>query len=75
MNPEFKKEEIKYFKNLVEIQLGITKVVLEEHKKQKRKQCECDCDIKNLEKVKEIQQRRIDLCNTTLGIRKEAGRL
>ena len=32
MNPEFKKEEMKYFKNLVEIQLGITKVVLEEHK-------------------------------------------
>ena len=75
MNPEFKKEEIKYFKNLVEIQLGITKVVLEEHKKQERKPYECDCDIKNLEKVKEIQQRRIDLCNTTLGIRKEAGRL
>ena len=30
MNPEFKKEEIKQFKKLVEIQLGITKVVLEE---------------------------------------------
>ena len=75
MNPEFKKEEIKYFKNLVEIQLGITKVVLEEHKKLERKPGECDCDIQNLEKVKEIQQRRIDLCNTTLGIRKEAGRL
>ena len=75
MNPEFKKEEIKYFKNLVEIQLGITKVVLEEHKKLDRKPEECDCDIQNLEKVKEIQQRRIDLCNTTLGLRKEAGRL
>ena len=73
MNPEFKKEEIKYFKNLVEIQLGITKVVLEEHKKLDRKPGECDCDIQNLEKV--IQQRRIDLCNTTLGLRKEAGRL
>ena len=72
MNPEFKKEEIKQFKKLVEIQLRITKVVLNEHKKQK---FECDCDIQNLEKVKEIQQRRIDLCNTTLGIRKEAGRL
>ena len=46
MNPEFKKEEIKYFKNLVEIQLGITKVVLEEHKKLDRKPGECDCDIK-----------------------------
>ena len=43
MNPEFKKEEIKYFKNLVEIQLGITKVVLEEHKKRERIPCECDC--------------------------------
>ena len=75
MNPEFKKEEIKYFKNLVEIQLGITNVVLEEHKKQERKPCKCDCDIKNLEKVKEIQQRIIDFCNTTLGIRKEVGRL
>ena len=77
MNPELKKkeEEIKYFKNLVEIQLGITKVVLEEHKKQERKLGECDCDIQNLEKVKEIQQRRIDLCNKTLGIRKEAERL
>ena len=75
MNPEFKKEEIKYFKNLVEIQLGISKVVLEEHKKLERKSRECECDIQNLEKVKEIQQRRIDLCNTTLGIRKEAGRL
>ena len=75
MNPEFKKEEIKYFKNFVEIQLVITKVVLEEHKKRERIPCECDCDIQNLEKVKEIQQRRIDLCNTTLGIRKEAGRL
>ena len=29
MNPEFKKEEIKQFKKLVEIQLGITKVVFE----------------------------------------------
>ena len=74
MNPEFKKEEIKQFKKLVEIQLRITKVVLNEHKKQKF-EGECDCDIQNLEKVKEIQQRRIDLCNTTLGIRKEAGRL
>ena len=64
MNPQFKKEEIKYFKNLVEIQLGITKVVLEEHKRHERKPFECDCDIKNLEKVQEIQQRRIDLCNT-----------
>ena len=62
MNPQFKKEEIKYFKNFAEIQLGITKVVLEEHRK--RKPCECDCDIKNLEKVQEIQQRIIDLCNT-----------
>ena len=75
MNPEFKKEEIKYFKNLVEIQLRITKVVLEEHKKLEKKPGECDSNIQNLEKVKEIQQRRIDLCNTTLGIRKEAGRL
>ena len=66
MNPEFKKEELKYCKNLVEIQLGITKVVLEEHKKLERKPSECDCDIQNLEKVKEIQKRRIDLCNTTL---------
>ena len=75
MNPEFKKEEIKQFKKLVEIHLGITKVILEEHKKRERILCECDCDIQNLEKVKEIQQRRIELCNTTLGIRKEAGRL
>ena len=75
MNLEFKKEEIKQFKKLVEILLGITKVVLEEHKKLDRKPSECDCDIQNLEKVKEIQQRRLDLCNTTLGIRKEAGRL
>ena len=71
MNPQFKKKEIKYFKNLVEIQLGITKVVLEEHKKHERKPFESDCDIKILEKVQEIQQRRIDLCNTTLGIRKK----
>ena len=75
MNPEFKKEEIKQFKKLVEIHLGITKVILEEHKKRERILCEFDCDIQNLEKVKEIQQRRIELCNTTLGIRKEAGRL
>ena len=75
MNPEFKTEEIKQFRKLVEIQLGITKVVLEEHKKRERIPCECDCDIQNLEKVKEIQQRRLDLCNTTLGIRKEAERL
>ena len=75
MNPEFKKEEIKQFKKVVEIQLEITKVVLEEHKKLDRKPGECDCDIQNLEKVKEIQQRRIDLCNTTLGLRKETGRL
>ena len=72
MNPQFKKEEIQYFKNLVEIQLGITKVVLKEHKNQERKPFKCDCDIKNLEKIQEIQQRRIDSCNTT---RKEAGRL
>ena len=70
MNPQFKKEEIKYFKNLVEIQLEITKVVLKEHKKQERKLFECNYDIKNLEKVQEIQQRIIDSCNTTLGIRK-----
>ena len=75
MNPEFKKEEIKQCKNLLEIHLGITKVLLEEHKKLDIKQGECECDIQNLEKVKEIQQRRLDLCNTTLGIRKEAGRL
>ena len=36
MNPQFKKEEIKYFKNLIEIQLGITKLVLKEHKKQEK---------------------------------------
>ena len=35
MNPEFKKEEIKQFKKLVEIQLRITKLVLNEHKKTK----------------------------------------
>ena len=46
MSPQFKKEEIKYFKNLVEIQLGIIKVVLKEHKKQERKPFECDSDIK-----------------------------
>ena len=74
MNPEFKKEEIKQFKKIVEIQLRITNVDLNEHTKQKF-ECECDCDIQNLEKVKDIQQRRIDLCNTTLGLRKEAGRL
>ena len=74
MNPEFKKEELKQFKKLVEIQLRITNVVLNEHKKQKF-EVECDCDIQNLEKVKEIQQRKIYLCNTTLGLRKEAGRL
>ena len=33
MNPQFTKEEIKYFKNLLEIYLEITKVVLKEHKK------------------------------------------
>ena len=75
MNPQFKKEEIKYFKNLVEIQLGITKVVLKKYKKKERKSFECDYNIKYLEKIQEIQQRRIDRCNTTLGIRKEAGRL
>ena len=41
MNPQFTKEEIKYFKNLVEIQLEITKVVLKEHKKQEGN---CDCN-------------------------------
>ena len=35
MNPQFKKEEIKYFKNLIEIQLEITKVVFKEHKHEK----------------------------------------
>ena len=74
MNPQFKKEEIKYFKNLVEIQLEITKVVLKEHKKQETN-CDCDCDKKNLENIQEIQHRRINNCNITLGIRKEAGRL
>ena len=74
MNPQFKKEDIKYCKNLAEIQLGITKVVLREYKKQETKPFECDCDIKNLEKIQEIQQRRIDCCNTTLGIRKQSGR-
>ena len=58
MNPQFKKEEIKYFNNLVEIQLGITKVVLEEHRKQERKPCECDCDIKNLEKVQKFKKKK-----------------
>ena len=44
MNPQFKKEEIKYFKNLIEIQLEITKIILKEHSKQERN-CDCDCDI------------------------------
>ena len=48
MNPQFKKEEIKYFKNLVEIHLEITKVVLKEHKKHERKPFKCDCDIKKI---------------------------
>ena len=34
MNPQLAKEEIKYFKNLGEIQLEITKIILKEHKKQ-----------------------------------------
>ena len=55
MNPQFTKEEIKYFKNLEEIQLEITKVVLKEHKKQEGI-CDCDSEeIKNLEKIQEIQ--------------------
>ena len=57
MNPQFKKEEIKYLKNHVEIKLEITKVVLKEHKKQEGNS---DCEeIKNLEKVQERQQRKI----------------
>ena len=71
MNPQFTKEEIKYFKNLVEIQLKITKVVLKEHTKQEGN-CDCNSEgIKFLEKLQEIQQRRINNCNTTLGIRKK----
>ena len=75
MNPQFTKEEIKYFKNLIEMQLEIIKVVLKEHTKQEGN-FNCDSEeIKNLEKVQERQQRRINKCNTTLGIRKKVGRL
>ena len=57
MNHRLAKEEIKYLKNLVEIQLEITKVVLKEHKKQEGN-CNCDSEgINFLEKVQEIQQR------------------
>ena len=53
MNPQFKNKEIKYFNNLVEIQLEITKVVLKERKKQEGN---CDCNIKNLEKSKKYNK-------------------
>ena len=49
MNPHLAKEEIKYFKNLVEIQLKIKKIVLKEHKKQEG--TSDNEEIKNLEKV------------------------
>ena len=35
MNPQLAKQEIKYFKKLVEIRLEITKIVLKEHKNKK----------------------------------------
>ena len=74
MNPQFKKEKIKYFKNLIEIQLEITKIVLKEHEKRERN-CDCDCDIENLEKIQKIQEGRINNCNIILGIRKKVRRL
>ena len=56
MNPQFTKEEIKYFNNLVEIQLEITKVVLKEYKKQVGN---CDCDSKGIKHLeKKIQERQ-----------------
>ena len=71
--PSSTNQKVKQLKNLVETQLKITNVVLQEHKKQIQEESQ-----NNIDCLKEIQRKQIksvEKLNTTLGIRKEAGKL
>ena len=73
MNPHLQTQEVKQFKFLVETQLKITKVILQEHKKQIQEE-----NQNNIDCLREIQIRQIksvEKLNTVLGIRKEVGKL
>ena len=73
MNPHLQTQEVKQLKILVETQLKITNVVLQEHRKQNQEE-----NQNNIDCLKEIQRKQIkfvEKLNTTLGIRKEAGKL
>ena len=73
MNPHLQTKEVKQLKFLVETQFKITKVVLQEHKKQIQEE-----NQNNINCLREIQIRQIksvEKLNTVLGIRKEVGRL
>ena len=73
MNPHLQTKEVKQLKFLVETQLKITKVILQEHKKQIQEE-----NQNNIDCLREIQIRQIksvEKLNTVLGIRKEVGKL
>ena len=76
MNPHLQTKEVKQLKFLVETQFKITKVVLQEHKKQIQEENQNNINQNNIDCLREIQIRQIksvEKLNTNLGIRKEAG--
>ena len=78
MNPHLQTKEVKQLKFLVETQFKITKVVLQEHKKQIQEENQNNINQNNINCLREIQIRQIksvEKLNTVLGIRKEVGRL
>ena len=78
MNPHLQTQEVKQLKFLVETQLKITKVVLQEHKKQIQEENQNNINQNNIDCLREIQIRQIksvEKLNTVLGIRKEVGKL
>ena len=78
MNPHLQTKEVKQLKFLVETQFKITKVVLQEHKKQIQEENQNNINQNNIDCLREIQIRQIksvEKLNTVLGIRKEVGRL
>ena len=54
MNPHLQTQEVKQLKFIVEIQLKITNIVLQEHKKQIQEE-----NQNNIDRLKEIQRRQI----------------
>ena len=66
----YKTQEVKLLKFLVEIQLKITNVVLQEHKKQIQEENQNNTNC--LEEIQRKQRKSLEKLNTVLGIGKEA---